>query len=274
MPTLQDTSRQGLTVTHYECLPRMELHSIHDEGLLADLVNAIVNFEGPVHSEVICQRVLSFCTFLNGYDSSKTLVMRSELLAGIDRACSNLCDDGNVRLIGGFYIQSGMEHWSDVRNPRDAAGRSIDHIWLGEIIAACGVVSRAKQIDHLDDLVAATASAMGISRLDISSRERLSGAAEQALVRKAKEDQQRSLKSNPQLFKQPLVELGYDVVQDTPLRRSFLKHTAVRKFTLEGVRNMLVAIRSSLSDSSSDADLQLQIVSSDIEYVSGLAPQV
>jgi hypothetical protein len=142
--------------------PKSDLYAISDRVLAQDVV-AIVRTEGPVHADLLYYRMAK----LYSIDRAGSDVRRA-----VDRALREATRAGDVERRKFFYWPAGMA----AAEPRMAGPRTVDQIAPEELQGTVLTVLRASSPMPGDELVRATARALGFQRTGASLNSGISGA--------------------------------------------------------------------------------------------------
>lgn len=145
-PTLRPYEQYKITSTR----PSSDLYAISDRVLAKDVV-AIVQTEGPLHADLLYYRMAK----LYGIERAGGEVRRV-----VDRALREATRTGEVVRHGRFYWPAGLERVA----PRLAGPRTVDQIAPEELHDTVLLVLTAQGPLSQDDLVRATARALGFQR--------------------------------------------------------------------------------------------------------------
>lgn len=142
--------------------PKSDLYAISDRVLAKDVV-AIVRTEGPLHADLLYYRMAK----LYGIDRAGSDVRRA-----VDRAMREATRAGEVERRKFFYWPAGMA----AAEPRVAGPRTVDQIAPEELQGTVLTVLRASGAVPGEELVRATARALGFQRTGASLNSGISAA--------------------------------------------------------------------------------------------------
>jgi len=141
---------------------------------LCTIVTDVVRVEGPVHRDLIVQRVQS------AWNLSR---VGSNAIYMIQRALDHCWRTGQIRILGDF-VWSVDSSRAQVRFPTSADGpsfRRIEHVCSEELAEAMILVVKHAVGVGLDDLLRETARVFGFRRVNDAIKSRLLGVHQQLL---------------------------------------------------------------------------------------------
>jgi hypothetical protein len=147
--------------------PQSDLYALSDRLIAQDVV-AVVRAEGPLHADLLYQRVAKL------YSVERA---GSEVRRVVDRALREATRTGDVTRRGRFYWPKGLERVE----PRTAGPRSVAQIAPEELQEAVVLVLRALGPRPREELIRAVARALGFQRTGSSLTAGI-GAAVDALL--------------------------------------------------------------------------------------------
>jgi len=195
------------------------------------MIETVIDVEGPVHSDVIVDRIRN-AYGMGGLRGSPRRRIQS-LIASSGR--------NGIANRGDFYDLYGQIPWGKDRLPRVAGDREIEQIDRTELLAVCYLVAESQKIDDREQLLKEAANALGYDRIGGTIRSRLGSVIDEFIKRSESDSENTRLQndSSPNISENPLVTRGYDPQLDPASRWMFLLNYVIPELTKDGAINSL-----------------------------------
>lgn len=206
-----------------------------DALVLQMMIGTVIEVEGPVHEDVIADRIRTAYGLgrLRGQTRSRVMSVIREF------------SDGNRFLrSGSFLFLAGQENWGSDRLPRVRASRAIDHIYESELSAASLRIAMASRITDPERLLRAVANAFGFVRITGLLRDRLGEIIRIVLKRIETDAERASLRNHhsPAVSENLLVRQGYDPILEPSDRWLFFRNEFIPLYTKPVAMSTLTAL--------------------------------
>lgn len=224
-----------------------------NSSTLQAIIWAVIEIEGPVHQNIIVDRVRDV------YGLSK---LSGRPRYRVETLIREIVDTEDVNRVGMFYSISGQENWGLNRVPRVAGGRSIDQIPESELIAACEQKATQENISDAEQLLHRVANALGYERIGPTIRDRLGRITESCVSQLwVSKNEAAILKSDdPIVAENLLVRQGYDPSLEPSDRWGFFLEIFIPRYSKQVAINMLKPLINHMSkEAGSDSSIVKQM---------------